>query len=92
MEAKSLSNYDDGANKVDINSPDLIKKAYEYAKDQSGCRSLQRKIAEGSPEAIGEIYESILPHFVELMNNPFGNYLFQNITEAVDEDKLKNII
>ena len=92
MEAKSLSNFEEGPNGYNVDSPELVEKAYDFAKDQAGCRLLQKKIMDGSQEAIDEIYEKILPKFVELMNNPFGNYLCQKITEAVDESKLKLII
>lgn len=92
MEAKSLSNYEEGPNGYDINSPELVEKAYEFAKDQAGCRLLQKKITDGSMKSVEEIYDKILPKFVELMNNPFGNYLCQKITEAVDEDRLRSII
>jgi len=47
---------------------------------------------EGSPEIISEIYEKIKSKFVELMNNPFGNYLCQKITEAADKTQLIGII
>jgi len=92
LEVKSSSNYEEIANGYDINSPELIEKACEFAKDQAGCRLLQKKIMEGSPEIIIEIYDKIQSKFVELMNNPFGNYLCQKITESVDKEYLIGII
>jgi pumilio RNA-binding family len=41
---------------------------------------------------VAAIYSAILPKFVELMNNPFGNYLCQKITDACGKDHIKDII
>lgn len=70
----------------------IYEKAYQLAKDQSGCRMLQKKIDDQEPGAKEAIYSNILPHFVELMNNPFGNYLCQKSTEHCDKDQLRAII
>ena len=64
----------------------------KHAKDQSGCRMLQKRLEEGGSEEHANLYTLILPNFVELMNNPFGNYLCQKITEKCTKDQLKEII
>ncbi|KAF8128321.1 hypothetical protein K438DRAFT_2000386 [Mycena galopus ATCC 62051] len=46
-------------------------------KDQHGCRYLQKKLEEG--------------HFVDLMTDPFGNYLCQKILEY-STDEQRNVI
>lgn len=91
-EHKSPTDFDDTGAHFDIPAGKLIENANQFAKDQSGCRLLQKKIDEGNKETITAIYNNILPNFVDLMNNPFGNYLCQKLTDACGKDQLKAII
>eukprot|EP00798_Chlamydomonas_sp_ICE-L_P020343 gene20343-27105_t len=49
------------------------------AKDQNGCRFLQRKFDEGGATAIAVVFPEILDNIVLLMSDPFGNYLVQKL-------------
>uniref|UniRef100_A0A803QAB8 PUM-HD domain-containing protein n=1 Tax=Cannabis sativa TaxID=3483 RepID=A0A803QAB8_CANSA len=60
---------------------------YLMAKDQHGCRFLQRKFSERKKHEIDMIFEEIIDHVVELMTDPFGNYLVQKLLEVCDEDQ-----
>ncbi|CAI5468116.1 unnamed protein product [Closterium sp. Yama58-4] len=62
------------------------------AKDQHGCRFLQRKFDEGSPEEVARIFKEIKPHMVELMTDPFGNYLVQKALEVCSEVQREQIL
>ncbi|XP_020588923.1 pumilio homolog 12-like [Phalaenopsis equestris] len=62
------------------------------AKDQHGCRFLQRKFAEGSQEDIDNIFSKIIFHIVDLMTDPFGNYLIQKLLEVCNEEKIMFIL
>ncbi|KAK2997407.1 hypothetical protein RJ639_026414, partial [Escallonia herrerae] len=62
------------------------------AKDQHGCRFLQRKFTEGTREDIEKIFHEIIVHIVELMTDPFGNYLVQKLLEVCDEDQQMQIL
>ncbi|CAI5480038.1 unnamed protein product [Closterium sp. Yama58-4] len=62
------------------------------AKDQHGCRFLQRKFDEGSPEEVARIFKEIKPHMVELMTDPFGNYLVQKALEVCSEVQREEIL
>ncbi|KAE9605479.1 putative armadillo-like helical, pumilio, RNA binding domain-containing protein [Lupinus albus] len=57
------------------------------AKDQYGCRFLQRVFDEGTPEDVQEIFNEIINHVVELMMNPFGNYLMQKLLDVCTEEQ-----
>jgi hypothetical protein len=58
---------------------------YLMCKDQHGCRFLQKKVEEGNAEDLAVIFEEILPNMVELMTDPFGNYLCQKLLEHCND-------
>ena len=57
------------------------------AKDQNGCRFLQRKFDEGGPIAISKVLPEVLANLIELMMDPFGNYLIQKLLDRCSEDQ-----
>ncbi|PPD78640.1 hypothetical protein GOBAR_DD24440 [Gossypium barbadense] len=65
---------------------------YLIAKDQHGCRFLQRVFDEGSPLDVQIIFKEIIDHVVELMMNPFGNYLMQKLLEVCNEEQRMQIL
>lgn len=73
-----------------------LKSLLEYstilARDQGGCRFLQKKIDEGNKEIRDKIFKHTIDNYMDLMNDPFGNYLTQKITETCSEDQLTEII
>jgi len=70
----------------------LIKNAPKLAKDQTGCRMLQKEIETEDPVVVGRIFDNIIQDFGQLMIDPFGNYLCQKITEMCDNSQMKQII
>ncbi|XP_022749110.1 putative pumilio homolog 7, chloroplastic [Durio zibethinus] len=65
---------------------------YLLAKDQHGCRFLQRLFDEGTQQDVQTIFKEISDHVVELMMNPFGNYLMQKLLEVCDEEQRMQIL
>ena len=53
----------------------LLEYSNLLAKDQGGCRFLQKKIEEGDQEMINIIFDNTINSFMDIMNDPFGNYL-----------------
>ncbi|KAF4556781.1 Pumilio-family RNA-binding repeat-containing protein 3 [Elsinoe fawcettii] len=66
---------------------DLKGEIYGLCKDQHGCRFLQKKLEERTPENVRLIFEETLPHVVELMTDPFGNYLCQKLLEYSNDEQ-----
>ncbi|XP_050369781.1 pumilio homolog 12 [Argentina anserina] len=67
-------------------------RVYLMAKDQHGCRFLQRKFSEGARKDVENIFLEIIDHIVELMTDPFGNYLIQKLLEVCDDEQQRQIL
>ncbi|KAJ8433761.1 hypothetical protein Cgig2_025924 [Carnegiea gigantea] len=65
---------------------------YLMAKDQHGCRFLQKKFDKGSFDDVQLIFNEIIDHVVELMMNPFGNYLIQKLLDVCNEEQRMRIV
>ncbi|KAJ3447906.1 pumilio homology domain family member [Anaeramoeba flamelloides] len=68
---------------------DVIGRIYLVAKDQFGCRFLQKQIENTKDTKITKIIlDEIYNHLIEIIIDPFGNYLIQKMFEyATTEDK-----
>lgn len=64
---------------------DFIGQIYSLCKDQHGCRFLQRQLDLDAANAT-PIFEETQMH-VELMIDPFGNYLIQKLLEKVNDEE-----
>ena len=67
---------------------EIAKQSYNLAKDQTGCRFLQKKIDDDPKKAINAIYPVILDHLLDTINDQFGNYLIQKFFEYLSPDEL----
>lgn len=65
---------------------------YALCKDQHGCRYLQRKLEEKNPVQLDMIFTETCPHVVELMTDPFGNYLCQKLLEYSNDTQRTALI
>ncbi|KNE58499.1 hypothetical protein AMAG_04069 [Allomyces macrogynus ATCC 38327] len=71
---------------------DCIGQFLVLAKDQHGCRFMQRKLEEGGAAAGTRLLEELLPQFGELMMDPFGNYLCQKLLDYLSENQKMAIL
>jgi len=72
--------------------PDSQRYIYNLAKDQNGCRFLQRKVDEGSFEDMCIVFEGIIGSVVELMVDSFGNYLVQKLLDVCTDHQRLQIV
>lgn len=70
----------------------LIDQIYTLCKDQHGCRYLQKKLEEGNPAYVDMIFKETHEHVVELMTDPFGNYLCQKLLEHTNQDQRTTLV
>ena len=61
------------------------------ARDQMGCRLLQKRLEEGAPLLAQYIFSEVLPQLPELMMDTFGNYLVQKLLEVLSLHQLRQI-
>ncbi|CAG8976315.1 hypothetical protein HYALB_00005721 [Hymenoscyphus albidus] len=60
---------------------------YTLCKDQHGCRYLQKKLEDRDPNQVHMIWLETNQHVIELMTDPFGNYLCQKLLEYCNDDE-----
>jgi hypothetical protein len=92
---------DDASKYSNAKLEDFTGEIYNLCKDQHGCRFLQRQLDLGREIADGKSYENGLTNdiaatlifneiylkIIELMTDPFGNYLIQKLFENVSNDQ-----
>ncbi|KAL6644027.1 hypothetical protein ACP70R_018793 [Stipagrostis hirtigluma subsp. patula] len=71
---------------------EVIGELYLLAKDQNGCRFLQRIFTEGSQDDAQKVFDGVIEHTDELMVDPFGNYLVQKLLEECNSDQKMHIL
>jgi hypothetical protein len=62
------------------------------AKDQAGCRFLQEKLDKEPQEATPLFFEAILPYIMNLVKDPFGNYLIQKLCNNLNPEQIMKIL
>lgn len=65
---------------------------YSMSKDQHGCRYMQRRLEEGNPTYVELIFKETCPAIIELMTDPFGNYLCQKLFEHCNDEQRTQLI
>lgn len=77
------------ADKLPADAPleQLEGRFLQLAQEQNGCRYLQQRIArEGAPGA-ALVLREVFPHLVQLMMDPFANYMYQKLLEHASPDQ-----
>lgn len=83
---------DDALKYANAKLESFVGEIYSLCKDQHGCRFLQRQLdlgrEQGSTDVASTmIFNEIYLKIVELMVDPFGNYLIQKLFENVSVDQ-----
>ena len=79
-------------NYLTLSNEELSKQAHNIAKNQKGCRYLEKKI-EDNPELVESLFfNNILSYVEELSTDQFGNYFIKKIFNYLQENKLLQLI
>ncbi|XP_010478958.1 PREDICTED: putative pumilio homolog 10 isoform X1 [Camelina sativa] len=70
-----------------VSMVDMYGSVILMAKDQTGCRVLQKLVDQGTFLETNVIFLEIIDHVVELSMDPFGNYIVQKLIDACDEEQ-----
>ena len=62
------------------------------AKDQYGSKFLQYKLKNPKEGEIEMVLSEVMQHLCELMQHQFGNYVYQRLVEACNENQRTRII
>ncbi|VTZ69812.1 mRNA-binding protein PUF1, putative [Plasmodium chabaudi chabaudi] len=90
---KTLPNKKNNTNNEDyLDLTSISGNVYKIAKDQAKCRTLQKILDKKNQSCIDEIYNEALEHIIELMMDPFGNYLCQKLIEVCTPEQIEKII
>lgn len=87
IQQRRMQHVEESARFNNVKLEHLQGEIYSSCKDQHGCRYLQKKLEERDPEHIHMIFMETNQHVVELMTDPFGNYLCQKLLEYSNDDQ-----
>ena len=75
-----------------LSNEELAKQAYILAKNQNGCRYLQKRIENNQNLVATLFFPNILGHIQELSNDQFGNYYIKIIIKYLPEEMIIKFI
>jgi hypothetical protein len=61
-------------------------------KDQGACRYIQKLLNDNPIETLKVLYDPLCKNILQLINDPFGNYLIQKIITFLNGDQLLEIL
>lgn len=83
---------EDASRFVNSTLDDFINEIFYLCKDQHGCRFLQRQLEIDGEDAATKIFNEIQLNVIELMIDPFGNYLIQKLLERVNVSQRTTLV
>lgn len=66
--------------------------SYESIKTKYGCAFYQEKIKKDHLFANTHLYPGLIPYMFQLINDQYGNYLYQLLLDVLFEEKLEHLI
>ncbi|MBA0595557.1 hypothetical protein Gorai_012424 [Gossypium raimondii] len=71
---------------------DLRGRLVALAKDQYGCKFLQKSVEKASKEEIDMVFMEVIDHVCELMSNSFANLVVQKVVDVCSEEQKNQIL
>lgn len=92
QQRQNFSYLEELRSKIFSSLEELRGKIFIVAKDQNGCRDLQKILGEGKPEEKEMIFSELKKHVRELMVDQFANYLAQKMFEVGNEEQITELL
>ena len=93
MQTRRVAHTDDQTRFNNVKLETLRGEILSLCKDQHGCRYLQKKLEDrSSPDNVMIIFVEVYQHVVELMTDPFGNYLCQKLLEYANDEQRSMLV
>lgn len=77
---------------VNVPIEELASNLFVLAKDQGGCRYLQKLLDEDPQGVTKVLYQPLVENILKLVNDPFGNYLIQKMFPSMTQEQIHQII
>ena len=75
-----------------LSNEELAKQSFNIAKNQNGCRYLQKRVENNKDLVPTLFFPNILGHFPELSNDQFGNYYIKVIIKYLPNEMIYKLI
>lgn len=77
---------------INANLDYLCENILPLAKDQAGCRHIQSIIDSDPHNTTQKLFKAILPNFIEISLDTFGNYLIQKLFPQLSPSEILQVI
>jgi len=72
---------------------EIVGQIYQLTKYQAGCRFLQKKLEEQpDPQHVTLVFNEVFDHLIELMTDPYGQYLVPKLMKYCDKQQRQAIV
>jgi hypothetical protein len=72
---------------------EIVGQIYPLTKYQAGCRFLQKKLEEQpDPQHVTLVFTEVFEHLIELMTDPYGQYLVPKLMKYCDKAQRQAIV
>jgi len=72
---------------------EIVGQIYPLTKYQAGCRFLQKKLEEQpDPQHVTLVFTEVFEHLIELMTDPYGQYLVPKLMKYCDKQQRQAIV
>ncbi|KYR02390.1 hypothetical protein DLAC_01229 [Tieghemostelium lacteum] len=90
----SMSSISNESNTIKCTSlEEITGQIYHLTKYQAGCRFLQKKLEENpDPDHVTLIFKEVFEHLIELMVDPYGQYLIPQLMKYCDNNQRRMIV
>ena len=84
--------YNNTINQEDFEAINSILNENNHQKNQNYCHYLQLKIISNPQYSNNILYHFLIPYMLQLINNVYGNLIYQNFIEVLEQNNLYHLV